>query len=124
MNPFSLHYWLDGDSFPGIPARPDNYRPGHITWGSNPKRGRAIQRARASKQRAANLAFFLPNVLPLLSPEDARQASLHYGQETGDYEPAKARGWQLWRKGEAQSWIHETDAEKLSKALAMGAKQA
>lgn len=121
MNDFYLSYWLEGDKYPGIPARPDRYIPGHLKWGSDPKRGRAIQMGRAKKQRQTNLAFFVVNVLPLLPPNIARNASLDYGRETEDFGEAKARGWQYWRKDKAASWIHETDLEKIQKAKDLGA---
>ncbi len=121
MNDFILGYWLDGDKYPGIPSRVDTYQPGHIKWGSDPKRGRAMQHSRAKKQRIANLAFFVVNVLPLLPPDIARNASLDYGRETDDFSHAKARGWQYWRKGEAASWVHETDIDLVEKAKALGA---
>lgn len=118
---FSLSLWLYGERFDGIPPRVDNYRPGHITWGSNPAIGRRIQRARARKQRETNLAQFAAEILPTLSGEVAHDAALDYGRQTGDFSPAIARGWNLWKLGERASWIHETDTEKAMRARLMGA---
>jgi len=122
---FELSYWLDGEEYPGLPSRPDRYRRGHLTMGSDVDRGLAIQRSRGRKQERANLAYFVSSILPVLSGDALRKASLDYGHHTNDFTHAITNGWQKWSKnilGEiAAAWIHETDLEKLKKAAELGA---
>ena len=113
--------WLSGRSLdiPGFPAPADTYHPGPIKWGSNPKRGRAIQRSRAAKQFVANAAR-LREMLPSIAfatPRDALDVSVSLQLP----QIATAAGWQHWQKGPAASWIHETDASRLQQAAALGA---
>lgn len=113
--------WLSGRSLdlPGFPVPADTYHPGPIKWGSNPKRGRAIQRSRAAKQLAANAAR-LRELLPSITfatPQDALDVS----RTLQDPQIATAAGWQHWQKGPAASWIHETDTPRLQQAAALGA---
>ncbi len=115
MNPtFSFHDWQEcRPEYAHLPRPPDNYRPGHITWGKDPKRGRAIQRARTQKQHATNFAFFLAQVLPLiadgLNPQDWQNLAHEAGHET-------EQGKELLRRGgwtfhpDFSRWTHP-DAE-------------
>ena len=113
--------WLDGRplDIPGFPVPPDTYHPGHVTWGADPKRSRAIMNRRALKARTANEAAFyglLPSIA-FTTPGDA----LAVARTLQDFAIAEANGWQLWRKGSAQSWIHSSDASRLAQAQALGA---
>lgn len=115
---FSYTAWSEGDTQYAteeqvrrsgeIPARIDSYRPGHIKWGSNPERGRAIQRSRAAKQRSANWGYFKEAVLPKIkgwlnpmawhdiaqsAPTAAEKAEL-YAQ--GDWVRHEFNGQEVW----------------------------
>ena len=76
ISPFYFEDWNRGTDarWNSLPAPPDRYRTGHIKWGSDPKRGRGIQRAREAKRDHTNAVFFHEHVLPLiahgLSPAD------------------------------------------------------
>ena len=116
-----VHDWLGGRALdvPGFPVPPDTYHPGHVTWGANPKRSRAIMNRRALKARTANEAAFrelLPHIA-FATPGDA----LDVARTLQDFAIAEANGWQLWRKDSAQSWIHSSDASRLAQAQALGA---
>ena len=113
------HDYLNGRTVDALPAPPDRYCPGGIKWGSNPNRGRALQRARTLKQRQANAAA-LRALLPCIefdTPSDA----LEVAAALEDFAIARANGWTLWRKGDAQSWVHRNETSKLAQARAMGA---
>jgi len=107
-----------------LPQPPDRYVPGHISWGKDPKRGRAIMRAREQKRLAANTAFFLSDVLPLIEA-DLNVAAWHdLAQALPDHGAAfYARGgWVRYTLGERASWIHPIEEpEKVAKAIALGA---
>ena len=115
--------WLSGRSLdiPGFPVPADTYHPGRIKWGSDPNRGRAIQRSRAAKQFTANASYFrelLPSIA-FTTPQDALDVS----STLQDPQIATAAGWQHWQKGPAASWIHETDTSRLQQAAALGASR-
>ena len=116
-----VYDWLGGRTLdnPGFPVPPDTYHPGHVTWGADPKRSRAIMHRRALKARTANEAAFR-KLLPCIvfaTPSDA----LDVARTLRDFAIAEANGWQLWRKDSAQSWIHASDASRLAQAQALGA---
>ena len=116
-----VYDWINGRALevPCFPVPPDTYHPGHLAWGSNPKRGRAIQNRRALKAQTANTAA-LRDLLPRIAfatPADA----LAVARALQDFSIAEANGWQLWRKDSAQSWIHASDASRLAQAQALGA---
>jgi hypothetical protein len=119
LNSFDVSEWLDGKTVEGLPLPPDRYQPGGIKWGSNPERGRGIQRARSAKKKATNRAAFI-ELLPSVKFEsnaDALSAALNL-----QHDPlALSYGWQYWQKGKAASWVHESDAEKLAKCVELGA---
>ena len=113
--------YLDGRAVDALPAPPDGYRPGHIKWGSNPNRGRALQRARSFKQRLVNTAA-LRALLPCIEFDTPRDA-LEVAACLEDFAIARANGWSLWRKGNAQAWVHSSETDKLAQARAMGATE-
>jgi len=105
---------------PKLPKRPDSYSPGQ-----DPKIGRNILAARLKKRDKANGEFFLSEVLPLL--KDSLNAMAWH--DLAIYFPDRKRdfmdygGWELWKKDNFQSWIHESDTKKLGRALAIGAQK-
>ena len=113
--------YLDGRTVDALPAPPDRYRPGRIKWGSNPNRGRALQRARSIKQRLVNTAA-LRALLPRVEFNTHRDA-LEVAECLEDFAIARANGWTLWRKGDAQSWIHSSETNKIAQARTMGATE-
>lgn len=118
MNASDVFDYLNGKRVDGLPAPPDTYRPGHITWGSDPKRGRAIQRSRANKQREANRAALLPLLASLTFTHDE---ALEVARLLDHEALALAHGWQYWQKGNAASWVHESDLPKIARAKELGA---
>lgn len=106
-----------------LPEAPDRYLPGHIKWGSNPERGRAIQRTRHGKRLETNRAFFTANVLPLiadrLNPAAWRDLWSDLGRPAGMMENAGFTWYAM--EGRAQ-WIHATETDLIERALALGAK--
>lgn len=110
--------WLNGKRVEGLPIPPDTYTPGYIKWGSNLNRGRGIQRARTRKQFATNRAALI-SLLPTIQ-FDTNDA-LEVAKMIEHDELALAYGWQYWQKGNAASWVHESDLEKLAKAKELGA---
>jgi len=130
MQTLSFTYWEHGDSAASadyplnaeLPARPDTYSPGHISWGSNPKRGRAIQAARLRKRLAVNRARFLeflPQIESRLTPDDWR--ALAQALALPDFTPARG-GLVLYRNQEGRfAWVHPTlEPELVARALAAG----
>lgn len=116
-----VYDWLDGKSVPGLPLPPDRYQRGGIKWGSNPKRGRGIQAGRERKRNATNRAAFLA-LLPSVRFES--NAAVLTASQALEHEPlALAHGWQFWQKGNAASWVHESDAEKQAKVRELGAER-
>jgi hypothetical protein len=105
---------------PRLPKRPVSYSPGQ-----DPKIGRNIQAARLKKRDKANGEFFLSEVLPLL--KDSLNAMAWH--DLAIYFPDRKRDfmefgdWELWKKDNRQSWIHESDTKKLGRALAIGAQK-
>ena len=106
---FSLHYWLDGYEYESVPKRVDRYRPGHISWGSDPKRGRAIQSRRLKKRDDANLEFFMASVYPSISHLLPSETHFEIAKATGNREALRLSGFRLWKKGERQQWIKRGD---------------
>ncbi len=123
---FQITYWSDGERFPGIPLAPDRYQRGSVSWGKDPKRGRAIINARSRKKRATNEAFFMAEIYPHLrgnlSPEQSKSLAQSMPPEIGAgiY---REGGWVRYAMGERASWIHpETEPDKVRQALELGAK--
>lgn len=114
-----LFDWINGRKVEGLPNQPDRYIPGHIKWGSNPNRGRALQRSREAKKIAANCAA-LRELLPCIRFETPRDA-LDVALMLEDTALAVSFGWQRWGKDNRASWIHESESEKLAMVAEMHA---
>lgn len=129
---FSFHDWEERTdpriySVPALnemelPRPPDNYRPGHLTMGSNPDRGLAIQRGRGKKRFAANRAFFLENVLPLIADQLNPAAWKDLAGTLNDPTLYKRGGFTRYSLDTRASWIHQTETDKIAQVLAMGAR--
>jgi len=108
-----------------LPRPPDNYRPGHLSWGKNPARGRGIQRGRDKRRLAANKAFFLTSVLPAIESELNPAAWHDLGSQFNDPAFHARGGFVRYELGERAGWLHpELEPEKLARALEMGATPA
>lgn len=127
MNPnFSLADWLDGWTdfdIGDVPERIDRYRPGHIKWGSNPNRGRGIQRSRSLKAMAANIVHFeraiLPDIANKLNPGAWRGIAQCIPEREDDY--MKRGSFVRYTDGTRSSWVHpELEPDKCAFADAHG----
>lgn len=105
-----------------LPQPIDTYRPGAISWGKDPKRGRAIQRSRSQKRFESNKAHFLAHVLPLIENELNPRAWRELAQALQMPELYARGGWVRYVLGERASWVHESETEKIAQCVAMGAK--
>lgn len=118
---FTICDWLSGTPFEGVPRPPDRYSPGHISWGANPTRGRAIQAARRRKQWATNAEHFKREVFPLIRQHLTKPQLFDVAVGIGLADALKDSGYRLWRLGDKQSWLPFGD-EREATAEAIGAR--
>lgn len=107
-----------------LPDAPDNYTPGHLSWGKDPKRGRAIQIAREKKRMENNAVFFFEKVLPLIEGRLNAGAwldlAIHHPERKDEL--MKRGGFIKYSLGERYSWIHPRfEKDKIEQAKNMGA---
>lgn len=130
---FSLSCWLEDEKDTiyclndRVEKRPDCYRPGPITFGKDPKRGRAIQSGRLKKQKKTNIDFFLKSILPKieneLDPLSWKDIAYNFDGDMCNQFMLKG-GFELWKKEDRQSWIHPSfQSDYISKAIEIGAEK-
>jgi hypothetical protein len=118
---FSFADWEDC-LLPDLPRPIDTYRPSwRIKWGSNPNRGLGIQRARAQKAHAANVAFFRAHVLPIIADKINAADWFALGDALGDDTLKRRGGWVRYTAPGRASWVHpDLQPDRVTQALAMG----
>jgi hypothetical protein len=109
----------------GLPKAPDIYRMGQVSFGKDPKRGRAIMRSRMAKRLATNSKFFFSEIFPLISEKLNWKAwkNLAFQFPEREREFMQRGGFVRYALGERASWIHPIhEPELIKKAIEIGAK--
>jgi len=117
---FDIGGWLNGDWYPGVPRRPDNYRPGATPWGKDPAKGQATKRNRSKKAHDTNVEFFNREVFPLIAGKVDKDELFRIYNVTGNLDALRKSEYRLWKKGDKQSWLPKEDPKE-AQAIEMGA---